>query len=104
MNGREIVVDCHAEEGDYDAPESFTLQVCLYKSSQERGAVSSSAQGNSTLTTLSQFSKSFNNLFVKDFPDSQFSNDDLKVSTKTSISAHHSQIPSSLLGSFWTIW
>ena len=80
MNGREIVVDSHVEEGDYDAPESFTLQVCLYKSSQERGAVSSSAQGNSTLTTLSQFSKSFNNLFVKDFPAQGYSSADLQVS------------------------
>ena len=70
MNGKQIAVE------GLDQP--FELSVQLFKSAQERGA-SASAQGNSTLTSTSLFSKSFNNLFVKNFPAPKYTAEDLKV-------------------------
>lgn len=54
----------------------FELTVCQFKTTHERG---SSIAGNSTSTTA-LFSKKFNNLFVKNFPKADFSNEELQVS------------------------
>ena len=51
-----------------------------FKTSHERGA---NVAGNST-TAL--FSKKFNNLFVKNFPKANFSEDELRVSDGTILS------------------
>lgn len=76
MHDKEIII----EEGkDGSEPVKFTLGVSSYKSHQERGANQGSVLGNSTITSLSQFSKSFNNLFVKDFPTANFNSDDLRA-------------------------
>ena len=56
----------------------FELGVRLFKTSHERG---SSLAGHSTSTT-GLFSKKFNNLFVKNFPKPNFTEDELKVSPK----------------------
>ena len=53
----------------------FELCVSQFKTPIERG--SSSIAGTST-TAL--FSKRFNNLFIKNFPRANFTDDDLKVS------------------------
>lgn len=54
----------------------FELNVSLFEIQQHRGA---NLTRNST-TAL--FSKKFNNLFVKNFPKANFSEDDLKVSSE----------------------
>jgi len=54
----------------------FELCASLFKTPHERG---SSIAGNSTSTTA-LFSKKFNNLFVKNFPKANFSDEELKVS------------------------
>ena len=56
----------------------FELTVTQFKSGHERG---SSIAGNSTSTTA-LFSKKFNNLFVKNFPKSNFTSDELQVSAE----------------------
>ena len=56
----------------------FELTVTQFKSGHERG---SSIAGNSTSTTA-LFSKKFNNLFVKNFPKSNFTSEELKVSAE----------------------
>ena len=52
------------------------LTVCSFKTPHERG---SSIAGNSTSTTA-LFNKKFNNLFVKNFPKPNFSEEELQVS------------------------
>ena len=63
MNGKKMEVD------------GIELQVRQFKASHDRGGNVSSAHSTTAL-----FSKKFNNLFVKNFPKPNFSEEDLKVS------------------------